>query len=1236
MTFADILDNVGGMGRFQRMMVTFLAIPLLMLASQNLLQNFTAGIPQHHCQIRIASNATRHGNGTVGNLGADQLLRVSIPTDTNRQPEQCRRFVAPQWRFLDPNASLGNQTVFDTEACEDGWTYDRSLFSNTIVSEWNLVCESRSLRQMAQSLYMAGVLIGSLLIGNLSDRFGRKSLIIWCYLQMGVAGAGTAFVPNFSIYCVLRFLCGMAMSGISLNSVSLCMEWIPSKYRAIVGTINGYSYTTGQFILAGMAYLIRDWRWLQLAVSLPYFVFFLYSWFFVESARWLAISGNQEKAVKGLKKAAWINGKKEEGNKLSVEVLKASMRSEGSSTKSSHSMADLVRTPGMRRISFGVSFFWFATSFAYYGLAMDLQNFNFNIYLAQLVFGVVDIPSKFISVLTIMYVGRRFSQALSLIMAGLCILANIFVPHDLSTLRMIFAVIGKGSLAASFNCAYIFSGELFPTIIRQSGMGLGGTMARIGSMAAPLVRMSGEFFPPLPLIIYGTAPIVSGLVTCFLPETLNRPLPETIEEVERRSKPNEEDELQMKVLLSSEKWREAKGSECNQNAPRDDKSTTHSGQRLDLFAHQQAKRGVFSSDRFAFQHGSRWTRQASGWHCVTLWTTSATSSVFLRVLRVSQDGHLPIWQADVAFNRVPSVAGASISLCASSLRPATKPAMPFGDLLAQAGGLGRFQVLNVALLCFPMLLMAAHNLLQNFTAAVPRHHCRVALNKGCADGNATGNPDCRALLRAFIPQDGDWGPEKCWRFVNPQWRLLAFNSTGREPTEAEQEPCLDGWTYEGTVFTSTIVTEWDLVCDFRSLQQLAQSIYMAGVLVGAIVFGGLSDKFGRKALLLWSCFQMAVSGSCTAFIPTFSAYCVLRFLTGMAVSGVGLNCVSLSVEWTPMHSRAAVSMVTGYSYSLGQFILAGMAYAIRDWRWLQLAVSLPYFAFFLYGWWFRESARWYATAGKPDRALKELQKVARINGKKDCQEKLSLEVLKASLRTENSAAKTKFPVADLVRTPSLRRITVCLCFVWFSTSFAYYGLAMDLQNFGVSVYLIQVIFGAVDIPAKLVAFLVICYSGRRIAQALSLILAGLSIAGNIFVSRDMQILRTIFAVFGKGCLGASFSCVFLYTGELYPTVIRQTGMGFGNTMARVGGIVAPLVRMTSEYFPSFPLVIYATAPIISGLAACFLPETLNVPLPDTIQDVEERKQQKRGGLSSRPSSPGYERNPRGRKRFQAT
>uniref|UniRef100_A0A8D0E4K6 Major facilitator superfamily (MFS) profile domain-containing protein n=1 Tax=Salvator merianae TaxID=96440 RepID=A0A8D0E4K6_SALMN len=553
MTFADILDLLGGMGHFQRMTVAFLAIPLVMLASHNLLQNFTAGVPGHHCQVRVSANHTRQAPNLTRYLGADDLLRISVPMDQHRRADKCRRYVATQWRLIDPNATLANETAADTEPCTSGWTYDKSTFTSTIVSEWDLVCDFRSLRQMAQSIYMAGVLVGSILFGGLSDRYGRKAIIVCSYLLMGVAGICTAFAPNFTAYCIFRFWCGMAMSGIAINSVSLCMEWIPIKYRAIVGTINGYFYTTGQFVLAGMAYAIPDWRWLQLAVSLPFLVFFFYSWLFVESARWLAISGKQERAVKCLKKCSRINGRKKEGDKLSMEFLKSSMQKELSSTKSSHSMLDLVRTPSIRKISNGVSFVWFSTSFAYYGLSMDLQNFGSNIYLTQLVFAAVDFPAKFISVLTITFIGRRFSQAFALILAGLCILANIFVPQDLIHLRMVFAVIGKGSLAASFNCAYIFTGELFPTVIRQSGMGLGGTMARVGSMIAPLVKLSGEFFPPLPLIIYGLAPIISGIAACFLPETRNAPLPETIEQVEKQSKANQEEEQQMKILIDSTK-----------------------------------------------------------------------------------------------------------------------------------------------------------------------------------------------------------------------------------------------------------------------------------------------------------------------------------------------------------------------------------------------------------------------------------------------------------------------------------------------------------------------------------------------------------------------------------------------------------------------------------------------------------------------------------------------------------
>lgn len=54
---------------------------------------------------------------------------------------------------------------------------------------------------------------------------------------------------------------------------------MPTQGRTVAGVLLGFSFTLGQLILAGVAYLIRPWRWLQFAVSVPFLVFFLYSWY---------------------------------------------------------------------------------------------------------------------------------------------------------------------------------------------------------------------------------------------------------------------------------------------------------------------------------------------------------------------------------------------------------------------------------------------------------------------------------------------------------------------------------------------------------------------------------------------------------------------------------------------------------------------------------------------------------------------------------------------------------------------------------------------------------------------------------------------------------------------------------------------------------------------------------------------------------------------------------------------
>lgn len=534
--------------------------------------------------------------------------------------------------------------------------------------------------------------------------------------------------------------------------------------------------------------------------------------------------------------------------------------------------------------------------------------------------------------------------------------------------------------------------------------------------------------------------------------------------------------------------------------------------------------------------------------------------------------------------------------------------MAFGDLLELVGATGRFQILHVTLLCIPVLMMASHNLLQNFVASVPHHYCSAHKNLS----QSQLSPEETLLITVPVDQAGM--PQRCQRYVTPQWHLLVKNGSAGsgeqgvtvDGLDADLQGCTDGWSFNMTERSSTIISDWDLVCDLRSLKQMGQTVYMGGVLVGALVFGGLSDRYGRRILLLISNLLMAVSGTCTAFSNSFYLYCLFRFGCGMALSGLGLNTFSLIVEWIPTRVRTVVGTITGYCYTLGQLLLAVMAYFIRDWRWLTLAVSLPFYVFFLVAWWFHESSRWLVLSNKSEQAITNLKSVANFNGRREEGEKIDMKMVHESMKKEMSGSKGSYSVLDLFRTPTMRSMTVCLSAVWLSTSFAYYGLAMDLQKFGVDIYLIQVIFGAVDIPAKVLITVSMSFIGRRPSQCGALIVAGVTILINLLVPYDKQTVRTCLAVWGKGCLAASFNCCYLYSGELYPTIIRQNGMGWVSMMARVGAMVAPMVLLTGDHIPWLPGLIYGGAPILSGVAAIFLPETLGSPLPDTIQDVEDR------------------------------
>uniref|UniRef100_A0A8I3XBK8 Solute carrier family 22 member 11 n=1 Tax=Callithrix jacchus TaxID=9483 RepID=A0A8I3XBK8_CALJA len=474
--------------------------------------------------------------------------------------------------------------------------------------------------------------------------------------------------------------------------------------------------------------------------------------------------------------------------------------------------------------------------------------------------------------------------------------------------------------------------------------------------------------------------------------------------------------------------------------------------------------------------------------------------------------------------------------------------MAFSELLEQAGGAGLFQALLLLTFILPCFMVSFHMLLENFSAAVPGHRCWTQLLDNGSAVPANMTPE--ALLTISIPLDLNWEPHQCRRFRQPQWQLLDPNATASSWSEADTEPCVDGWVYDHSTFTSTIVTKWDLVCGSQGLKPLSQSIFMSGILVGSFIWGLLSHRLGRKPMLSWSCLQMAVAGIGTTFAPTLLVYCGLRFVTAFGIAGIFLSALVLMVEWTTTSRRAVTLTVLACSFSAGQAALGGVAFALRDWQTLQLAVSVPFFVIFLISWWLPESARWLIIKHKPDKALQELRKVARINGHKESKN-LTIEVLMSSMEEEVASAKEPQSGLDLFCVPVLRRRSCPALVTSFSLLISFYGLIFDLQSLGRDIFLLQVLFGAVDILGRATTVLLLSFLGRRTILAGFQLMAGLSILANTLVPPDLQVLRVVLAVLGKGCFGISLTCLSIYRAELFPTTVRKSTAAQGNQQEAV-------------------------------------------------------------------------------------
>uniref|UniRef100_A0A8C1G2D0 Solute carrier family 22 member 7b, tandem duplicate 1 n=1 Tax=Cyprinus carpio TaxID=7962 RepID=A0A8C1G2D0_CYPCA len=249
-------------------------------------------------------------------------------------------------------------------------------------------------------------------------------------------------------------------------------------------------------------------------------------------------------------------------------------------------------------------------------------------------------------------------------------------------------------------------------------------------------------------------------------------------------------------------------------------------------------------------------------------------------------------------------------------------------------------------------------------------------------------------------------------------------------------------------------------------------------------------------------------------------FAIMRFFTGMGLTHKNL-LLFIGVEWADIAHRTIAGVIISFDWSFSTMILPGIAYLVNDWRPLVITVTAPLILPHFY-----------------------LSKCASANNRQHNIRYIKPEVtFEYAIFKEEDRGDRKYSYLDLVR---------------FRVAFTYYGNSLNISGFGLNLYLTQFIYGAIELPSKLVAYLCLDKLGRRYSQVGTLITTG---EMSLLLSLDLWLPRTVIFVQGKGFLEASFTCVFLYNTELYPTVLQQNGLSYSSFVGRVGVSLAPLVSL---------------------------------------------------------------------------
>ncbi|XP_070567114.1 organic cation transporter protein-like [Ptychodera flava] len=542
--------------------------------------------------------------------------------------------------------------------------------------------------------------------------------------------------------------------------------------------------------------------------------------------------------------------------------------------------------------------------------------------------------------------------------------------------------------------------------------------------------------------------------------------------------------------------------------------------------------------------------------------------------------------------------------------------LKFDDILKYLGDFGPYQKKIYFLVCFVGFTTAMHAFSQVFLVAETDHWCYVPelakYEANCTDKHSFDT--CLETVKNFsIPlEDSSGGCDDTPVYSNCyRYDISDIDFTpGKDITKNTNTTikCDHGWIYDRSQYKSTVFQEFDLVCDRYYLGALTSSMYMVGRLLGAVLFGALSDKIGRLPTLLITLILVCGPGVACAFSPNIIAFSAFRLIIGAAATGAFLVAFVIGTELVGPSKRVFAGLVIEFYFSAGYMVFAGLAYFIRHWWILQLVISAQFVILLLIYWlMLPESPRWLLSTGRTERAQKVIRKFEKGNHvviPESVYDEMKANAKEDEKEAESQGRKEGF--LDIIKSPTLRKRSLNLFFNWFTNSLVYYGLSLNTSNLAGDDYLNAFISAAVEIPAYAMGlYIVDTKLGRRWSLCGTMVVGGLACILTLFApSCEMEWIGITLAMIGKFCITCSFGVIYIFSAEMYPTPVRTSGVGVCSMCARVGGILAPQILLLSTLWEPLAVVVFGACSISAGLLILLLPETRNIKLPETIEEAE--------------------------------